>query len=76
MATDGLQSTLNSSDGFIIQQAAALVPLQLITAHGLLGQTHSAAQHRGAAVRYIEGVVDDYVVSDLLAHDFMYRFHE
>ena len=70
--TRELHLVLENSDGFINQQAAALVPLQCMTAHGLLGQTHSAQPRQPGALRHIDGDVDDYVVSDLFAHDFAY----
>ena len=74
--TRELQLTLDNSDRFINQQVEALVGLTRMTAHGLLGQTHRAVQHK-SALRHIEGDVDEYVVSDLLAHDFHYdRFEQ
>ena len=70
--TRELHLVLENSDGFINQHAAALVSLQRMTAHGLLGQTHSAQPRHPGALRHIDGDVDDYVVSDLFAHDFAY----
>ena len=72
--TAALQLTLDNSDSFINQQVEALIELTSMAAtrtHGLLGQTHSAATHK-SALRYVEGDVDEYVVSGLFEHDFAY----
>jgi len=54
---------LSNSDQFINQAVTPLVSLSKLTCHGLLGQTHKAKVYNSAA-RYIEGEVDDYVISD------------
>ena len=66
-----LALALDNSDGFVNQQVEPLLPLAQLTAHGLLGQTHSARLHP-SALRHIEGDVDDYVVNDLQASDFAF----
>ena len=70
--TSQFSLVLDNSDRFINQQLATLVPLTTLASqrvHGLLGQTHSRRRHSGGAVEHIEGDVDDYTVSDLLASD-------
>ena len=68
--------TLQNSDGFV-----NLLSLQVsnwsrlvdeVQSHGLIGQTWQAGT-RGAQVRYVEGLVDEYVVEQgLLGYDFSY----
>jgi hypothetical protein len=66
--------TFDNSDRFINQQVIATVPLDRMQAHGLLGQTHSSGQHKGA-IAHIEGDVDEYVIAsnDLFGIDFVYN---
>ena len=56
------QFTLQNSDGFMNQQLQWLTPLSVSRPHGLIGQTW---QHRlyPSPLRYIEGEVDDYVLT-------------
>jgi hypothetical protein len=54
---------LSNSDMFINQAVSNRVPLSQLSAHGLLGQTHSPKVYSGAN-RYIQGEVDDYVIAD------------
>jgi len=61
--TEQFSFVLSNSDMFINQQLRAKVPLSKLTAHGLIGQTHSLNVHT-SSLRHIEGTVDDYSVAD------------
>ena len=70
---------LDNSDGFINQRLSPVIPLQQLAdhrVHGLLGQTHSTPPlHTQGAISHLEGEVDDYTVSHLMASDcFFDRF--
>ena len=74
VSTQSFDFALHNSDAFINQQLRANVPLSQLSAHGLLGQTHSLKTHP-SALRYIEGEVDDYVVQDgnIFGSDFLFN---
>ena len=55
--------SFDNSDRFINQQISSRVPLSQLSSHGLLGQTHHMRRYN-SAVKYIEGSVDDYSVSE------------
>jgi len=72
--TETFSFELSNSDMFINQAVKTLVPLSKLQSHGLLGQTHAARVY-STAVRYIEGVVDDYVITDnnIFGTEFVYN---
>ena len=72
--TEQFDFQLTNSDMFINQQLRAKVALSKLTAHGLLGQTHSSKTH-SSPLRFIEGDVDDYVIadSDIFGDDFVFN---
>ena len=74
VTTASFEFDLRNSDLFINQALRARVPLSDLKAHGLLGQTHSAATY-ASSLKYIEGEVDDYVVQDgnIFGSDFLYN---
>ena len=53
----------DNSDWFVNQQVSSRVPVARLTSHGLLGQTHHMRRYN-TVVKYIEGSVDDYSVSE------------
>ena len=74
VVTPSFELDVESSDRFVnLQQLRPRVPLDELTSHGLLGQTHSRTLHP-STLRHIEGEVDDYSLADddLLATDFLY----
>ena len=73
VSTRELRFVFDNSDGFINQAVSAQRPLSELRAHGLLGQTHSPVIHP-SRLRYIEGDVDDYAITDndLFGHAFAY----
>jgi len=72
--TENFSFELSNSDMFINQAVTNRVPLNKLKSHGLLGQTHAAKVYPTAS-RYIEGEVDDYVISDssIYGSDFAYN---
>jgi hypothetical protein len=69
--------SLSNSDMFINQAVSATVPLDELTSHGLLGQTHSTKVY-ATATRYLEGNVDDYIIADddIFGDDFVYNQYQ
>ena len=74
VTTRSFDFALHNSDAFINQQLKARVPLSQLSAHGLLGQTHSAKTYANA-LKHVEGDVDDYVVQDgnIFGSDFLFN---
>ena len=72
--SDNFEFDLTNSDLFINQQLRSRVALSKLSSHGLLGQTHSTKSHN-SPLKFIEGVVDDYVIadSDIFGDDFLYN---
>jgi len=63
---------LSNSDMFVNQAVAALIPLNRLTAHGLLGQTHHFTS-RSISTPFV-GEVDDYAVEgDIFGVDFVFN---
>ena len=65
---------VESVDGFVnLRSVATTVARSELTAHGLLGQTHSARRHQ-STLKVIEGEVDDYSLTedDVFGSSFMY----
>ena len=55
---------LERSDRFVnLVQLCALVPLQQLTSHGLLGQTHNRTKYK-SPLRCVEGEVDNYAIDE------------
>jgi len=64
VTTEQFTFTFTNSDFFINQAVATRVPLSSLEGtHGLLGQTHSTRLY-SSSLRYIEGEVDDYLITD------------
>jgi len=74
VTTESFEFQLSNSDMFINQALRLRVPLPQLTAHGLIGQTHSDKIY-ATAIKYIEGKVDDYVIhdGDMFGSDFLYN---
>ena len=74
VSTAHFRFTLDNSDRFVNQQVTPTLPLSMLTAHGLLGQTHRRTTHH-SQLKAIEGEVDDYASAsnDLLGSDFTYN---
>ena len=74
VTTESFEFSLSNSDNFINQALTARVPLSQLKSHGLIGQTHSTKQYP-SLVRYIEGEVDDYVIStdDIFGSEFVFN---
>jgi hypothetical protein len=74
ISTEHFEFQLSNSDLFINQAVSSKVPLNRLTSHGLLGQTHSSKVF-ATSTRYIEGSVDDYVIGDddVFGTDFVYN---
>ena len=74
VTTESFAFDLSNSDMFINQALRARVPLSQLTAHGLIGQTHSLKTH-SSSLKYIEGEVDDYTIQDgdIFGTDFVYN---
>ena len=75
--THAFTCTLDNSDLFN-QQVAARLPLSRLTSHGLFGQSHRMRTYPNSEVRYVEGLVDDYLIGagDLFGSDFLYSQFE
>lgn len=74
VTVDNFAFELSNSDNFLNQALMNTRPLSLLTSHGLLGQTHAAKIYPNE-VRYIEGEIDDYVISDnnIFGNDFVFN---
>ena len=74
VSTEHFEFVLDNSDLFINQAMRSKVPLSKLSAHGLLGQTHSSKTYKGA-IPQIEGRVDDYSLADgdLFGDDFVFN---
>ena len=72
--TEHFDVELRNSDRFLNQALRATVPLSQLSAHGLLGQTHSTKVH-SSPLRYVEGEVDDYAIADgdIFGDTFLYN---
>jgi hypothetical protein len=72
--TEHFSFDLSNSDYFVNQAVRVKTSLNRLTSHGLLGQTHSNKVY-ATATRYIEGNVDDYIISDndIFGDDFVYN---
>lgn len=53
----------DSSDMFINQGISMRVPLDKLTSHGLIGQTHQSKLYP-TAIKYIAGEIDDYLIDE------------
>jgi len=74
--TEHFSFELSNSDMFVNQAVAALVPLDSLAAHGLLGQTH--VMSTDSAAKCIAGDVDDYAIADrdIFGDEFIFnQFH-
>ena len=60
---DNYNIDLSNSDKFLNLALIAKVPLSQLRSHGLIGQTHSTKTYKNT-VKYVEGEVDDYIVTD------------
>lgn len=60
---DNYNIELSNSDMFLNLALIAKVPLSQLKSHGLIGQTHSTKTYKNT-VKYVEGEVDDYIVTD------------
>ena len=65
---------LTNSDMFLNMALSAKVALSQLQSHGLIGQTHANKVYK-SAIRYIEGEVDDYLItdSDVFGSDCVYN---
>jgi len=72
--TEHFSFELANSDMFINQAVKTLIPLSKLTSHGLLGQTHAAKVYP-TTIKYIDGHVDDYVITDnnIYGTEFVYN---
>ena len=72
--TESFEFSLHNSDLFINQAIRSKAPLAELTAHGLLGQTHSTKTYANS-LKFVQGKVDDYVIEsdDIFGTDFMYN---
>jgi hypothetical protein len=72
--TEQFEFLLSNSDLFVNQAIRCKVALAELSAHGLLGQTHSYRIH-SSALKFIEGDVDDYIVanSNIFGDDFVFN---
>ena len=66
---------VDNSDMFVNNAVKPNVPLMKLQSHGLLGQTWSSQVYNGTEIKYIEGRIDDYVVTDenVFGKDFVYN---
>ena len=67
---------LENIDGFLnFRSVRVRQDLNRMTSHGLLGQTWNTKIYKFGHIKYIEGEVDDYVISDgsLFSNDFVYN---
>ena len=66
---------VDNSDMFVNNAVKPNVPLMKLQSHGLLGQTWSSQVYNGTEIKYIEGRIDDYVVTDksVFGTDFLYN---
>ena len=63
----------DNSDMFLNQGTMANKQLNMLRTHGLLGQTWSAKSN-GTEIPYVEGLVDDYLVTDgIFGKEFVYN---
>ena len=75
LSVGNFELTVENSDGFVnLVDVKVRRWDQLRSAHGLLGQTWNRARARGAEVKEVEGVVDDYAEldNDLLGSNFAF----
>jgi len=74
VSTEHFEFDLTNSDMFINQAVRSKVPVSRLESHGLLGQTHSPKIYP-TSLRYIDGTVDDYAISDndIFGADFVFN---
>ena len=60
---DNYNIELTNSDMFLNLALTAKVSLSQLKSHGLIGQTHSTKTYKNL-VKYVEGDIDDYIVTD------------